>query len=178
MQAGDVAAFGTAYERYAGRVYAFALRRLRDPAEAEDLCQDVFVEVARSIRSFAGRSALSTWILGIANHEVANRRRRSYREARSLETAGDEFSLLAREAPVDDQVHSARLLARCVDVLDHEIGPAHRTIFQLHLGGARDLASIASTVGKSRQAVKISVFRTRQRLEDRVPGLRELVGER
>ncbi len=177
MQAGDVAAFGTAYETYASRVYAFALRRLRDPAEAEDLCQDVFVEVARSIRGFAGRSALSTWILGIANHEVANRRRRSYRESVSLDAAG-ESALPAREAPVEDQVDSARLLARCFDVLDHEIAPAHRRIFQLHLGGAPDLASIASTVGKSRQAVKISVFRTRQRLEDRVPGLRELVRRR
>ena len=139
------------------------------------MCQDVFVEVARSVRGFEGRSALSTWILGIANHEVANRRRRMLHELVSLETVG-ELSLPAREAAIDDHVHSARLLARCFDVLDHEIGPAHRRIFQLHLGGARDLASIASAVGKSRQAVKISVFRTRQRLGDRVAGLRELVG--
>ncbi len=177
MQAGDAAAFGTAYERHAGRVYAFALRRLRDPAEAEDLCQDVFVEVARSIRGFEGRSALGTWILGIANHEIANRRRRQRRELASIEANG-ELAVPARDAPIDDQVHSARLLARCFDVLDREIGPAHRRIFQLHLGGGRDMAGIARTVGKSRQAVKISVFRTRQHLGKRVAGLRELITRR
>src|SRR5690606_33021044 len=66
MQAGDREAFGEVYEQYAQRVFAFALRRLRDRDEAEDVCQDVFVEVARSIGSFQGRSKLGTWILGIA----------------------------------------------------------------------------------------------------------------
>ena len=177
MQAGILDAFGTAYERYAGRVYAFALRRLGDPAEAEDVCQDVFVEITRSIRKFEGRSALSTWILGIASHEVADRRHRSHRDWASLEDAED-LPILAREAPVDDQVHSARLLGRCFEVLDREIGPAHRQIFQLHVRGARDMASIAASVGKSRQAVKISLFRTRQHLGDRVAGLRELMTQR
>ncbi len=177
MQAGNVDAFGTAYERYAGRVYAFALRRLRDPTEAEDLCQDVFIEVARSIRGFQGRSALSTWILGIANHEVANRRRRSHREVASID-ASEELSVPAPEAAVDDQVDAARVLARCLDVLDHEIGQANRQIFQLHLSGAGDMAAIAITVGKSRQAVKISVFRTRKHLGARVAGLRELIAGR
>jgi RNA polymerase sigma-70 factor (ECF subfamily) len=177
MQAGNADAFGTAYERFAGRVYAFALRRLRDPTEAEDLCQDVFVEVARSIHGFQGRSALSTWILGIANHEVANRRRRSHRDVVPFDESG-ELSIPARQAPVDRQVDSARILARCFDMLDREIGPAHRQIFQLHLSGAGNMAAIAITVGKSRQAVKISVFRTRKLLGARVAGLRELVASR
>ena len=177
MQAGNPEAFGTAYERYAGRVYGFALRRLGDPAEAEDVCQDVFVEIARSIRGFEGRSALSTWILGIASHEIANRTRRFHRERISIEDAGD-LPIPARESPLDDQVDSARLLARCFEVLDRDIRPAHRWIFQLHLAGAPDMASIASTVGRSRQAVKISVFRTRQHLGDRVAGLRELMTQR
>lgn len=174
MRAGDVEAFGKAYEKYASRVYAFALRRLRNQQEAEDLCQDVFVEVARSIRGFEGRSALSTWILGIASHEVANRYRRSRRAPLSID-AIDELPVSSGAAPVDDQVDSARMLARCADVLSREIGAAHRRIFELHLGGAPDAASIAQSVGKSRQAVKISLFRTRQRLGDRVAGLRDLL---
>jgi RNA polymerase sigma-70 factor (ECF subfamily) len=174
MRAGDAAAFAEVYERYVGRVHAFALRRLRDVAEAEDACQDVFVEVARSIHGFEGRSKLSTWILGIANHTVVDRLNRLQRERGWGEPAAD-LAVPSREAPLDDQVDSARVLARCVDVLDHEITPAHRRIFQLHLGGSADMASIANTVGKSRQAVKISVFRTRRHLGHRVAGLRELI---
>jgi RNA polymerase sigma factor (sigma-70 family) len=174
MCAGEREAFGEVYELYARRVYAFALRRLRDPDEAEDVCQDVFVEVARSIRSFEGRSTLGTWILGIAYHEVCNRRRRNRRRPLSLEEQTGEPPL-AREAPLDRKVDAARTLARCAEVLGREIGPAHREMFELHLGGAVDFAAIADAVGKSRQAVKISVFRTRRQLQARVAGLSEVL---
>jgi len=174
MQAGEREAFGEVYELYARRVYAFALRRLPDAAEAEDVCQDVFVEMARSIRSFQGRSALGTWILGIAFHEVCNRRRRWSRRTISLEATGG-APTATEEAPLDRQVDAARVLARCVDVLGREVGQAHREMFELHLGGAQYMAAIADQVGKSRQAVKISLFRTRRLLGDRVAGLRELL---
>jgi len=174
MQAGERDALGEVYEQYAKRVYAFALRRLRDREEAEDVCQDVFVEVARSIQSFQGRSALGTWILGIAFHEVCNRRRRWSRRPLSLDARG-EPPPFAREAPIDSQVDAARALARCTEVLLREIGPSHRQMFELHLGGASDVAAIADAVGKSRQAVKISLFRTRRELHSRVEGLSELL---
>lgn len=174
MQAGEREALGEVYLQYARRVYAFALRRLRDPDEAEDVCQDVFVEVSRSIRSFQGRSALGTWILGIAHHEVCNRRRRLQRRPLSLEDgAAEPPSSLA--APVDRQVDASRTLARCAEVLGREVGAAQREMFELHLGGAPDMAAIADAVGKSRQAVKISLFRTRRQLHDRVAGLSELL---
>lgn len=174
MQAGDREAFGAIYERYAQRVYAFALRRLRDREEAEDICQDVFVEVARSIGSFQGRSQLGTWILGIAFHEVCGRRRRFRRRPLPLEVDGETVAF-AREAPPDRQVDAARVLARCVEVLGRDVGPAQREVFELHLGGAAGVAAIAASVGRSRQAVKISLFRTRRHLHARVPGLRELL---
>ncbi|MEB2346251.1 MAG: RNA polymerase sigma factor [Deltaproteobacteria bacterium] len=174
MQAGDREAFGEVYEQYARRVYAFALRRLRDADEAEDVCQDVFVEVARSIRGFEGRSTLGTWILGITFHEVCNRRRRSSRRAVSLERHQDGVRP-DEGSPVDRHVEAVRVLARCTDVLGSEIGEAHRVIFELALAGATDVAAIADQVGKSRQAVKISLFRTRRLLGERVVGLRELL---
>lgn len=174
MQAGEREAFGQVYEQYARRVYAFALRRLRDRDEAEDVCQDVFVEVTRSIARFEGRSTLGTWILGIAHHEVCNRRRRWSRQPLSLEGLPGPVPP-AREAPTDSRVDAARTLARCAEVLGSEVGTAHREMFELHLGGARDVGEIADVVGRSRQAVKISLFRTRRRLNDRVAGLRELL---
>lgn len=174
MQAGERDALGEVYEQYAPRVYAFALRRLRDAAEAEDVCQDVFVEVARSIDAFEGRSSLGTWILGIAFHEVCNRRRRWSRRPVSLEAHEGE-PLAAPAPPLDRAVDAARVLARCADVLGREVGAAHRQMFVLHLEGAQDMAAIADQVGKSRQAVKISLFRTRRLLGDRVAGLRELL---
>lgn len=174
MQAGDREAFGEVYEQYAQRVFAFALRRLRDRDEAEDVCQDVFVEVARSIGSFQGRSKLGTWILGIAFHEVCGRRRRVRRRPLLLEVDGEAVAF-PDEVPLDRQVDAARVLARCVELLGREIGAAQREVFELHLGGAAGVAAIAANLGRSRQAVKISLFRTRRHLHANVPGLRELL---
>ncbi|GAF97094.1 unnamed protein product, partial [marine sediment metagenome] len=62
--AGDHDAFTALYERFHRRIYHYALKRLRDPAEAEDIAQDVFLEVYLSLGSFQGRSSLSTWMFG------------------------------------------------------------------------------------------------------------------
>jgi RNA polymerase sigma-70 factor, ECF subfamily len=66
IQAGEPAAFDTLYQRYAGRVYAFARRITASPSDAEDLTQEVFVAAYRGLPSFQGRSSVISWLLGIA----------------------------------------------------------------------------------------------------------------
>ena len=67
--AGDVRAFDEVYARYAEMVYNLALRLSGDAEEAADLTQEVFLRVHRHLGSFAGRSALKTWIFRVAlNH--------------------------------------------------------------------------------------------------------------
>ena len=50
-------------------------RSLRDPADAADVTQEVFVKVFRNISSFHGEASLRTWIYRIALHEASNQRR-------------------------------------------------------------------------------------------------------
>ena len=52
---GDPLAFSQIYDDYFTRVYAFVLKRVGDPAEAEDLAQETFVQLYRSLPSFEGR---------------------------------------------------------------------------------------------------------------------------
>jgi RNA polymerase sigma-70 factor (ECF subfamily) len=67
--AGDVRAFDEVYARHAEMVYNLALRLSGDAEEAADLTQEVFLRVHRHLGSFAGRSALKTWIFRVAlNH--------------------------------------------------------------------------------------------------------------
>jgi len=60
------AAFEKLYALHAPRVFRFVHRMLRDEKRAEDLTHDVWVEVWKTARRFDGRTAPSTWILGIA----------------------------------------------------------------------------------------------------------------
>jgi RNA polymerase sigma-70 factor (ECF subfamily) len=75
LQAGSEEAFSWLITRYHQPIYSLLARTVRDPSDAADLTQDVFVKVFRGIGSFHGESSLRTWIYRIALHEGLNRRR-------------------------------------------------------------------------------------------------------
>jgi RNA polymerase sigma-70 factor (ECF subfamily) len=80
IAAGDVAAWGAFFERYAPWAYRFAHHHLAgNHADAEDLCSDIMMTAARSIGRFdSRRGTLDVWLLGLARHRLARfcRRRR------------------------------------------------------------------------------------------------------
>ena len=75
--AGDRESFEELYWLYHQRVFGFALRRVSNPADAEDICQEVFLQIHRSIASYQGRASLSTWIFGIAHNVTCRHYRKS-----------------------------------------------------------------------------------------------------
>ena len=76
--AGSAEHFDLLYEAYFPRVYRFALKRLRDTGEAEDVTQEVFMTLLSALPSYKGESALIVWIFGITRNKV-NRRFRGLR---------------------------------------------------------------------------------------------------
>ena len=66
LKKGDQAAFGTLVHTYSAQVLQTCFRFMLDQADAEDISQEVFIEVYQSIKSFKGQSKLSTWIYRIA----------------------------------------------------------------------------------------------------------------
>lgn len=80
IAAGDVAAWGAFFERYAPWAYRFAYHHLAENhADAEDLCSDIMMTAAQSIGRYDGRrGGLDVWLLGLARHRLARfcRRRR------------------------------------------------------------------------------------------------------
>lgn len=75
LQAGSEEAFSTLINRYHQPIYALLSRTVRDPADAADLTQEVFVKIFRGIGAFHSDSSLRTWIYRIALHEGLNQRR-------------------------------------------------------------------------------------------------------
>jgi len=163
VAAGDETAFDRLHAEYRERVYAFALKRMRDPAEAEDICQDVFIQVLRCIGSFEGRSSLLTWIFGVTHHQICRRLRRRRLESYSLD-APEVAEVAGSDVPVDRQVDASRLLDGCARVLDEQVSASQQEIFHLRYADGRSTREIAEVLGKSNQAIKISLFRTRRTL--------------
>jgi RNA polymerase sigma-70 factor (ECF subfamily) len=112
----DEAAFNDLVRLHQGPVYRLLLRMLGDAAEAEDVAQEVFVAVFKSIDAFRGDSALATWLHRIAANHAKNRLKYLARRARDAQRPLDErtegqgaASLQARPATPHQMVESQQV---------------------------------------------------------------------
>jgi RNA polymerase sigma-70 factor (ECF subfamily) len=171
--AGSRADFDLLYETYFPRVYRFALKRLRDRQEAEDVTQEVFVTVFKSVGAWQGNSSLLVWIFGITRNKV-NRRFRGRRPP--LEPIdGGGVELASDEPATDRAVDARRMLGRCEAVIHNDLTPLQRRIFQLKHLRRQPVRTIATSLGKSEDAIKANLYRMRRALEEGVPGLQALI---
>jgi len=161
--AGDHEAFTALHERFNRRIYHYALKRLRDPMEAEDVTQDVFLEVYLSLGSFQGRSSLSTWMFGIAHHQVGRRTRKRVRETLPLNEE-QVLQVPAAVVPADHQLDLVRTLARCQQVVERELTKSQRRVFRLRFARNQSMRSIATQLGTTSNAVKLNLSRSRRTL--------------
>ena len=172
---GSVEHFELLYRTYFPRVYRFALKRLRDPGEAEDVTQEVFFTVFNALPSFQGNSTLLVWIFGITRNTVNRRFRRARPRLESLDAPG------ARDAatpavPTDQAVDARRLWRRCEEVIENELTPLQRRIFHLKHLRRQSIRTIAEALGKSEDAIKANLYRMRRAIADAAPGLETLLG--
>jgi RNA polymerase sigma-70 factor (ECF subfamily) len=133
-QRGDELAFATLYQLHKKRVYSVCLQMTKDVADAEDLTQEAFLQVFRSINSFRGDSAFSTWLYRIAVNTVLMKlRRRKSPPLLSLDepVSADSPSLKREVGKADPSLSGAvdRIaLRRAVE----ELPAGCRQIFDLH----------------------------------------------
>jgi RNA polymerase sigma-70 factor (ECF subfamily) len=167
--------FEMLYESYFPRVYRFALKRLRNHAEAEDVTQEVFVTVFNALGSFQGKSTLLVWIFGITRNTVNRRFRGARARLDSLDAPGA-AEVAAPGASVDSVVDARQVLDRCEEVIANELTPLQRRIFHLKHLRRQPIRAIATALGKSEDAIKANLYRMRRSISDRVPGLETLLG--
>ena len=166
--------FDMLYEAYFPRVYRFALKRLRDPSEAEDVTQEVFVTVYRALDSYQGNSSLLVWIFGITRNKV-NRRFRGFRPRFESIEADDSCQLAAAEVPTDRAVDARRMLQRCERLIATELTPLQRRIFHLKHLRRQSIRTIAGALGKSEDAVKANLYRMRRTIAQAAPDLDQIL---
>jgi RNA polymerase sigma-70 factor, ECF subfamily len=168
-QQGDEAAFEIIYRQHSGRVLALCLRMLRDPIEAEDLVQEVFLQLFRKIHTFRGESAFSTWLHRIAVNLVLMRLRKKSAPTVSIDATAeldDETGSRAIDIGAPDLLLEGSIdrmsLKRCIERL-----PAgYRKIFVLHDVQGYQHSEIAAIVGRSAGNSKSQLHKARLRLRE------------
>ncbi len=172
---GSTEHFEMLYHAYFPRVYRFALKRLGDSGEAEDVTQEVFFTVFNALKSFQGNSTLLVWIFGITRNTVNRRFRRPRPRTESID-GPDARETPSKAVPTDQAVEARRILVRCEDVIENELTPLQRRIFHLKHLRRQSIRNIAEALGKSEDAIKANLYRMRKAISENAPGLEALLG--
>jgi RNA polymerase sigma-70 factor (ECF subfamily) len=176
----DEDAFNEIVRGYGDRVYNLVLRLVGSPAEAEDIAQEVFVTVFKSIESYRGEAKLSTWILRIAANHSKNRikylarRRTTGQELRD----GSDATEMADEGKAPVQAHFAapdvmleaaeteRLMQAAIAELEEE----QRLLVVLRDVEELSYEEIVEITGLPEGTVKSRLHRARMALKDSLEG--------
>ena len=151
-QAGVPAAFAALLRSHQRLVYSIALRMLGDAALAEDLGQEVFLQLYRSLGSIESAAHLVFWLRRVTAHRAIDRLRQRPQVSWAPLAAAEE---LAAAEPLADPLLSARLQA-----LLGELAPLPRAVLLLRYQQDLDPSEIARTLDLSVNTVKSHLRRT------------------
>jgi RNA polymerase sigma-70 factor, ECF subfamily len=159
---GDQKALHALFSRHSTRVYRYSLRLTGSTTIAEETVSDVFLEVWCSASSYAGRSQVSTWLLGIARHKALS----ALQQSRDLQL--DEHVASAIEDPTDnpEQILLKRsrgsVIERCVGQLPR----SQRDVIELFYLREKSVAEVVAITGASKSTVKTRMFYGRSRMAE------------
>ncbi len=162
--AGDSAAFEKLYEQHRRRVYSLCLRMLGNVSQAEDLTQEVFLQVFKKIGSFRGDSAFTTWLHRLTVNQVLMHLRRR----------GVKLEHTSEEGDFTDVVETSLQSTRRISMVDRialekaisELPPGYRTVFVLHDVEGYEHGEISDLLGVTVGTSKSQLHKARMRLRE------------
>lgn len=159
---GELGAFEEVYRSHSRRLYGVAVRMLGNPADAEDMLQEIFLAAHRKLDSFRGESALGTWLYRLAVNLCLDYLRSRTGRAIHLTDALDDEPALPDAA-------SRGLAERVVTRMDLERALAQlpegcRTAFVLHDVQGLEHREVGAIMGIAEGTSKSQVHKARMRL--------------
>ena len=174
---GDRAAQRRLFDQHRGRVHAILFRLIGSNRDMEDLVQEAFIEIFRSLSRFRGEAKLGTWIDRITTRVAYAYFKRKRPASVNLESVPE---IPAHDANAERRVLAREAARRLYAVLDR-VESKQRVAFALHVIDGRSLREVAAMMDSSLVATKSRVWRARREVNRRArkdPVLAEfLVGD-
>src|SRR3954454_8333746 len=165
---GELGAFEELYRAHSGRLFSLAVRMLGNPADAEDLLQEIFLSAHRKLESFRGEAALGTWLYRLGMNQILDHVRSRAVRTGQLTDGLDDATLLA-----DAGGH--RLADRAIARIDLERALAElpegcRAAFVLHDVQGLEHREVSEVLGIAEGTSKSQVHKARLRLRTLLSG--------
>lgn len=178
-QQGDVEAFEKLISSYQKKVFTIAYRYMGTKEEAEDLAQEAFIKVFRSIKTFRGEASFSTWLFHIVSNVCRDALRKNSRKmVESLDCAvTTEKGEMQREVPdwslSPEPIFENKELAQFIQSLIDQLTPEYKTVIIMREIQDMSYEEIAAELNCSLGTVKSRLSRARKALRDKIEGNRE-----
>lgn len=162
---GDKRAFEQLFRRHGERIFRYVVRLISDPQKAEEVTNDVMLEVWKNAGRFESRSKVSTWLLGIARHRALNAVRRKELATTDI----DDAPAIVDEAQADGEQltarsEEARTLREGLRAALGRLSTEHRDVVELTFFHGLSYAEIASIAGCPENTVKTRMFHAKKQL--------------
>ncbi len=168
--------FNELYDRYFQRIYNYCFARVRNRADAEEIVQETFTVVFRSIGAFRGDSSLLTWTFGIARNTINNHVRRQRCEGERLgeiEPENVHPVVSFASATPEDQL-ALRRYVRAIQERLQAIAPWQLDVFRLRHEQNLPIREIARRTSRSDDAIRSSLYRVKRMLLEAVDAQRSV----
>lgn len=160
---GDMAAFEEIYTRHHRRVYSICLRMLQNASEAEDLTQDVFIQLYRKIGSFRGDSAFTTWLHRMTvNQVLMHFRKRNVKFEKTTEE-GDTPEQIVSGTANPERMRIVDKIA--LDNAIEQLPNGYKNVFVLHDVEGFEHEEVARILGCSVGTSKSQLHKARLKLQ-------------
>jgi len=165
IRKGSQADFNRLYERYFQRVYTFAYIRVHNHADAEEIAQETFTAVFRSIDGYRGQSSLLSWLYGITKNTVNNHLRRIKARESWLELAEPDLWITrGATAPTPEDELSLRRYADAIHQRLDSVAEWQVEVFVLRHLENLPIREIARRMARSNDAIRSCLYRVKRLL--------------
>ena len=169
VAAGDALAFEELYHQHNRRVYSLCLRMVGNITQAEDLTQEVFLQVYRKIGSFRGDSAFTTWLHRLTVNQVLMHFRKRGVKLEHTSEEGDFTNVV--ETPLQSTRRISMVDRLALEKAIGELPPGYKTVFVLHDIEGYEHEEIS-------EMLKVSVGTSKSQLHKARMRLRELLSKK
>jgi RNA polymerase sigma-70 factor (ECF subfamily) len=154
--------FKKSYQRHNRRVYSLCLRMTQSAPEAEDLAQEVFIQLFRKIGSFRGDSAFTTWLHRLTvNQVLMHFRKRSVKMEKTTEEGETPVQIVAG---TENPLHMPVVDRIALDSAIAQLPNGYRTVFILHDVEGHEHEEVARILGCSVGTSKSQLHKARMKL--------------
>ncbi len=172
LQQGDKHEFARIVETYSGLVYHLAYKMMENEQDAEDVLQETFLKAYKGLKSFDGRSKVSSWLYRIAVNESLMILRKKRQQVFSIDEASDPLDESAEPLQIADWccLPEEELMSEEARThLDHaveQLPPSLKIVFILRDLEGLSTAETGEVLNLSETAVKTRLSRARLRLRE------------